>query len=502
MKKRSKFLAILFLSTALVMGGCGASTISDTVTETVGADSEATKDAAADDNGTTSGQETKQESTETVENNMAEGSTAASSDTLIDTSDIFTDRDLEQEADLSDAEYITLEDGKDVTISTEGVYVIQGSATDATIIVEADDTAKVQLVLDGVDISNSDFPCIYVKSADKVFVTSTGDNKLAVTGTFVADGETNTDAVIFSKDDLVLNGTGSATITSTANGITCKDDLKITGGSFNIDATEDAIEANDSVSISDGSFTIKAGKDAIHCENSDDTTVGSVYISGGSFDIEATDDGIQATTVLMIDGGTLDITAAEGLEGTYIQINDGTISISASDDGVNASAKSSSYEPVIEINGGSLTIVMGSGDTDALDANGSLYINGGTVDITAQFAFDFDKEAQLNGGKVTVNGEEVTEITNSMFGGQGGQGFGGQGGQGFGGQGFGGRGGRGNNGERTFGENGEMPEGGDGTTPPQMPEGFDGTTPPQMPEGGTPPQMNGKASSGTNAQEQ
>ncbi|MBQ6408660.1 MAG: carbohydrate-binding domain-containing protein [Butyrivibrio sp.] len=501
MKKRSKFLAILFLSCALVMGGCGSSNAATAETEVAGSNLAASENAGAENVGNTADESSEQGTTKSDEN-LAEGSVEASSDTLIDTSDIFTDRDLEQEADLSDAEYITLEDGKDVTISTEGVYVIQGSATDATIIVEADDTAKVQLVLDGVDISNSDFPCIYVKSADKVFVTSTGDNKLAVTGTFVADGETNTDAVIFSKDDLVLNGTGSVTITSTANGITCKDDLKITGGSFNIDATEDAIEANDSVSISDGSFTIKAGKDAIHCENSDDTTVGSVYISGGSFDIEATDDGIQATTVLMIDGGTLDITAAEGLEGTYIQINDGTISISASDDGVNASAKSSSYDPVIEINGGSLTIVMGSGDTDALDANGSLYINGGTVDITAQFAFDFDKEAKLNGGTVIVNGEEVTEITNSMFGGQGGQGFGGQGGQGFGGQGFGGRGGRGNNGERTFGENGEMPESGDGTTPPQMPEDFDGTTPPQMPEGGTPPQMNGKASSGTNAQEQ
>ena len=78
---------------------------------------------------------------------------------------------VEWEADLSEAEYITLEDGKDVTISAEGVYVIQGSASDASIIVEAEDTAKVQLVLDGVSISNSDSPCIYVKSADKVFVT-------------------------------------------------------------------------------------------------------------------------------------------------------------------------------------------------------------------------------------------------------------------------------------------------------------------------------------------
>ena len=66
-----------------------------------------------------------------------------------------------------------------------------------TIIVEAGDEDKVQLVLDGVSISNKDFPCIYVKNADKVFVTSTEtENSLFVTGTFTDDGTTNTDAVI------------------------------------------------------------------------------------------------------------------------------------------------------------------------------------------------------------------------------------------------------------------------------------------------------------------
>ena len=165
----------------------------------------------------------------------------------------------------------------------------------------------------------------------------------------------------------------------------------------------------------------------------------------------------------MIDGGEIDINASEGLEATYVQQKGGIIGINASDDGINASAKSSSYDVVIEINGGDLTINMGSGDTDALDANGNLYINGGTVNITAQFAFDFDGEAQLNGGTVIVNGEEVTEITNSMnFGGE----MGGPGG--FGGQ---------------MPGNGEMPEGFDGSNPPEMPEGFDGSNPPELPEG-------------------
>ncbi|MBQ5944898.1 carbohydrate-binding domain-containing protein [bacterium] len=44
-----------------------------------------------------------------------------------------------------------------------------------------------------MSITNSDFPCIYVKQADKVFITTTdSDNTLEVTDAFVDDGETNT----------------------------------------------------------------------------------------------------------------------------------------------------------------------------------------------------------------------------------------------------------------------------------------------------------------------
>ena len=151
----------------------------------------------------------------------------ATSGGAIDTAELFTDRDLEQEADLSEAVSYTLSDGNDITITAAGVYVISGSAKNASIIVEALDDDKVQLVLDGVTIENDDFPCIYVKNADKVFVTTTdSENSLSVTGSFTADGDTNTDAVIFSKDDLVLNGTGTLNIdASVAGRITLTHDL-------------------------------------------------------------------------------------------------------------------------------------------------------------------------------------------------------------------------------------------------------------------------------------
>ena len=216
------------------------------------------------------------------------------------------------------------------------------------------------------------------------------------------------------------------------------DDLKITGGTYAIDSQEDALEANDNVLIAAGDVTITSKKDGIHAENDEDKTVGNVYVADGKLTITASEDAIQATVAAQVDGGVLSLKSAEGIEGTYVQINNGTTSIEASDDGINATAKSTTHTPTIDIRGGELTIKMASGDTDALDANGNIAISGGTVDISAQFAFDFDGEGTLTGGTVYVNGEQVSEIANSMMGGgMGGQGrMGDMGGQGrMGGQG-------------------------------------------------------------------
>ena len=339
---------------------------------------------------------------------------------ITDTDKVFTERDLKQEVDVSDATKYEVKDNEDITITKEGIYVISGSAKNVSIIVEVDDESKVQLVLNNLNITNTDSPCIYVKNTDKLFVTTEGENNLSVTGEYNKDGETNLDATIFSKDDLVLNGTGILNIKSTANGITSKDDLKITGGTINIDCTSDALEANNSISIADGTITINTKKDGLHAEYEEDNNVGNIYIKGGTLKITAGDDGIHGTTYVQIDGGTFDITASEGIEGTYIQINDGTININASDDGINAAKKSNITTPTVEINGGTTTIKMGQGDTDGVDSNGNIIINGGTIDVTGQSTFDYDGSGTINGGTVISNGSQITTLPNQMMGGHGG----------------------------------------------------------------------------------
>ena len=379
------------------------------------------------------------DSADNMQENTGSG-TAASSD-------LFSERDLSAEYD---DETVTIRlngsgaevssdkvsvSGADVTITGSGTYLLSGALNDGSITVDADKEDKVQLVLNGVDISSASFAAIYVKQADKVFVTLAEgtQNTLSNGGTFTQRDDNNVDAVIFAKDDVTFNGTGALTIASPAgHGIVGKDEVTITDGVYEITSAKCAIRANDSIAIADGAFTLNAGTDGLHAENDDDDTLGNVYITGGRFNISVSDDAIHANSLLQIDGGSFDITGAEGLEATYIQINGGNISISASDDGVNAANKSSAYTPTVEINGGKLTIVMGAGDTDGVDSNGNIIITGGTVDVTGNSTFDYDGTAQYTGGTIIVNGQQVDSIPNQMMGGGPGGGMPGDGMQGGG----------------------------------------------------------------------
>ncbi len=247
---------------------------------------------------------------------------------IISTFELFSDRDLAGTWEESAAVAIRLAgntadcdspsvsvDGGTVTITEEGVYVLTDSLTDGQIVVSADDTAKVQLVLNGASITSADSAAIYAKSADKVFVTLAADteNALSNGGSYTAIDENNIDAVIFAKTDLTLNGSGSLTINAAAgHGVAAKDELTIAGGSYTVTAASHGISAKDSLAIADGVFAITAGKDGIHAENTDDTSKGTLYIADGTFTVDAQGDALSAGGALQINGGDFTLTTGGG----------------------------------------------------------------------------------------------------------------------------------------------------------------------------------------------
>ena len=200
---------------------------------------------------------------------------------LITEEEMFTDRD--RAGTYKDAVEVDLSAGS-YTVSQPGTYLLRGALTEGSIIVKAGDTDKVQLVLAGVEISCSTNAPICILSGDKVFITLAEGTTNTLTGPAeaVTVGEYNINAALYSRSDLAINGTGSLTIHAPGgHGISCKDDLVITGGTVNITAAGHGLDANDSVRIGGGTVTADAGKDGIHAENTEDATKGFVYISGG-----------------------------------------------------------------------------------------------------------------------------------------------------------------------------------------------------------------------------
>ena len=269
------------------------------------------------------------ETADAVTESQTETAEVSNIDGILDSSDMFTNRDKEIGYDEESAIAINLSDGAStadsdsvvidgdtITITEEGTYILSGSLTNGQIVVEAEN-AKVQLVLDNADISCETSAAIYVKAADKVFITTTegSTNTVCTSGEFEAIDDNNIDAAIFSKSDLTLNGAGSLEVTCpNGHGILSKDDLVITSGEYVVDAGKHALSGKDSVRIAGGTFDLTAGKDGIHSENTDEEEKGFVYIENGSFTITSDGDGIDASYVVEIVDGSFDITAGGGYE--------------------------------------------------------------------------------------------------------------------------------------------------------------------------------------------
>mgnify|MGYP001213208290 CR=1 FL=1 len=437
MKQTKRGLTAVLLCGLLVLSGCGAQNTAEDTSNT----------------GTVS----------------SEDMTATTVST-IDTAEIFSDQDLAGTYEESGAVYVTLSDdgiagetdgvvidGQMVTITAEGTYIFSGTLSEGQIVVDADN-AKVQIVFDNVDITCASSAAVYVKSAEKVFVTLAegSQNTLRNTDEYVAIDDNNIDAVIFAKSDLTLNGTGSLTIISAeGHGIVSKDDLKIIGGTYDITAAGHALSGKDSVRIADGTFILTAEKDGIHAENADDEEKGYIYIADGDFTITSDGDGMDASNIVQIEDGTLDITAGGGsanslkthesdvpggpgggmpqngekLDGESMPqmgekpdgenmpqdtttdesgtstkgikagggmyLNGGTYQIDSADDSIHSNAN-------ITIADGTYTLATGD---DGVHADDALIVNGGTITVTESYE-------GLEGLAVTIN-DGTIDITAS-----------------------------------------------------------------------------------------
>lgn len=380
---------------------------------------------------------------------------------ILDTSDEKTNWERYQTYDI--------ELDQSLHITQPGNYHLTGTLSDGAITIDAE-RGKVRLILDNVTIKNSHGPAIVDYSAEDVLIELVGDNYLEDSAEYSTEFASDVVATLYARDDLNFRGDGSLTVKGNhADGIVCKDDLKLNSGTFIIDAKDDGIRGKDAVQILSGSYTINSTADAIKTTNETDNGKGfimikdgffnlsagakgikstqTVLIYGGNFQIDsyddaihsdnriglaggniqlsAGDDAIHANELLVVDGANLDVKKSkEGLEARNIYLNDGEITVIASDDGINAgsgqdknSATTTAKSPhpmdadpscTLNINGGNIYVNSGG---DGVDSNGHIYFNGGKTIVDGPT--NNGNGALDSGTGITQRGGEVIALGNS-----------------------------------------------------------------------------------------
>ena len=350
--------------------------------------------------------------------------TSSAAETLDNYYGTYEEEDLDTSYDEDSATKITLGttskvtgDGATVadqvvTINAAGTYVVSGTLTDGQLVVNVGKEDNVHLILDGVDITNTSGAAIDIEQGEKIITTLAADseNTLADGENYaLADGETEPDATFYSKEDLVINGSGSLTVTGNySNGIRSKDDLVLISGTYQVTAKNNAIKGKDSVAIRGGDYTLTTtAGDGIQANNAEDAEKGYVAIDGGHFAITSGQDAIQAETNLSLQNAQMTLQTAAGADSTNLDTEGsykglkagGALVVTSGDYVLNTADDALHSDETVAINGGTITAATGD---DGIHGDNSVTINEGTVTISQSYEGIEAAEIYFKGGDVNV----------------------------------------------------------------------------------------------------
>ena len=312
--------------------------------------------------------------------------------------------------------------GSVLTITKGGTYVLSGTLDDGRVIVNlADSTEKVQLVLNGAQITSKSSAPLTVMQADKTVLTLAAGTENALTDAAeytefdeeAASEEESAfpNACIASKDDLTVNGSGSLTVTGNYNnGIHCKDDLKLVGGNVTVRAANHGVRGNDSVLIYDGTLDITSGGDGVKTSTADTDGKGYILMANGSVTVNAEQDGFDAAQALGITGGTLRITAGGGTANAAVHRDDMT---GGGFGGRGGRGGWGGFGSDVQTDADDTASVS----TKGLKAAGALTVSGGVIDIdAADDTVHSDTDAVIGGDAVLTlaSGDDGVHADNSL----------------------------------------------------------------------------------------
>ena len=322
-------------------------------------------------------------------------------------------------------------DGVHVTVNAVSgqqdiIYYLSGTTTNGSLTISSDH--RFNMILDGVSITNPTGAAIKSLLDEKITLTLKNTSTLA-------DGATSTDKAPFdSRGQVIISGNGTLNLNGTVkHGLFSADYIRLLSGTINVTgAANDGIHSNDYVEIFGGTVNVSNAKSGI------DGGSHYLHISGGNITVNssvADGKGLKSDSVVTITGGTINLTMSgdysKGIKaGTDIDIQGGSITINGSgatvvtagDPGHCAGLKSNGHTVISNLTGSTsvhITMSSAAAGGKAINADGDVVINGGTLELsvagaggnytdTNNNANTYSSHCIKTNGSITVNGGNLT----------------------------------------------------------------------------------------------
>lgn len=335
--------------------------------------------------------------------------------------------------------------GTTVSITKAGVYELSGSSSDCRIEINAGKNDEITLVLNNAELTSKSGSVIDCEKAKTLVLYSNDGTKNTLSDsenyTFSAE-DTEPDAAVFTRSDLIFNGGGELTVNGNyGDAVKSKDALVIYNGTVTVNAADDGITGKDSVTVCGGAVNVTSYGDGIKSTNDTDEGRGYIAIAGGEISVTSETDGIQAETDLTVTGGKItvisggedadkevtaqdspwdfdghdghggwgghsgwggqggqggsssDTVSRKGIKaGGDITISGGEFDIRSADDSIHSNAD-------VTVSSGTLT--LSSGD-DGIHADGALVIKDGTINVVRSYEGLEGKSIEISGGTISV----------------------------------------------------------------------------------------------------
>ncbi len=284
-------------------------------------------------------------------------------------------------------------DGAMVTVysqtSVEVDYSLTGNSENGCFKLYGD--RKLNLYLNGLSLENSMGAAINIQCGKRarVFVNEGTSNFLSDSHSYATPSGEDEKAAFFSEGQLVFEGGGKLFINGNYKHALCSDDyIEVRSGCITVEsARNDAFHANDSLIVFGGELALVAGGDGVDCD-------GPIKLLGGKVDVTAMSEdvkGIKSASYIEIDGASVTVLvggdASKGVKcgGNFI-MNSGELAVEATGNtillvGDPSYATCIKSDSIVNISGGNIILEASGTAGRGISADTDVEIHGGTLTI-------------------------------------------------------------------------------------------------------------------------